>query len=389
MEPIKHELGFSGAELGALAGSTFALFYVAASFPLARLADIGIRRNVLAGCLGFWSFMTALCGFAQAGWQLAACRIGVAIGEAGNLPVSMSLVADNCPPEKRARTTSIVLAAQPLGISVALLLGGWFASTIGWWLTFLGLGLPGVLLAFLIIVMVKESAPPKDANIGVQPTIVDALGQFLILPTYWFLATTVLFTSVAGFGLLIWISSFFARVHAMDLSHSGLFLGLGAGTMTTIGSLLSGRLADQPSRRDIRWHSWLVGLATLTAIPVLIMFASVESRWAALGLFCLLQLVGSIVYPPIWAIALTIAGPRNRSIMAASLTAIINGGGLGLGPLVVGFVNDRFSDAYGMDAIRYSAGALAILFAGATLSATAVGLFIRGDIARMARAANS
>ena len=76
LEPIKKEFFTSDTQMGLLAGLWFALFYAAGSIPIARIADKGSRRNVLAACCALWSFMTILCGMAANYWQLALARTG-------------------------------------------------------------------------------------------------------------------------------------------------------------------------------------------------------------------------------------------------------------------------------------------------------------------------
>ena len=80
-EPIKQELGISDSWIGFLGGPAFAIFYATLGIPIARLADIWIRRTVIAIGLALWSGMTALSGLSQNFTQLALARIGVGVGE--------------------------------------------------------------------------------------------------------------------------------------------------------------------------------------------------------------------------------------------------------------------------------------------------------------------
>src|SRR6187431_1183276 len=64
-ESIKKELDLSDTQLGLLSGFTFALFYVTMGIPIARFADKGNRRNIVAISLGLWSLMTAFSGLAR------------------------------------------------------------------------------------------------------------------------------------------------------------------------------------------------------------------------------------------------------------------------------------------------------------------------------------
>ena len=76
-ESIKVDLSLSDSQLGLLTGFAFAMFYVSAGIPIARWADRGNRRNIVAMSVGIWSFMTAISGFAQNYAQLLVARIGV------------------------------------------------------------------------------------------------------------------------------------------------------------------------------------------------------------------------------------------------------------------------------------------------------------------------
>ena len=86
IEPIKAELGLSDTSMGLLAGFAFAVFYTVLGIPIARWADRGTRRSIIALGLFFWSLMTISCGLAQNLWQMALARVGVGVGEAAGAP---------------------------------------------------------------------------------------------------------------------------------------------------------------------------------------------------------------------------------------------------------------------------------------------------------------
>ncbi len=111
LEPIKQDLGLSDSALGLLTGFAFALFYATLGIPIARYADKGNRRNLIALALAIWSAMTALSGLAQNFWQLLAARIGVGVGEAGCSPPAHSMIADYFPAHKRATALGIYSSA--------------------------------------------------------------------------------------------------------------------------------------------------------------------------------------------------------------------------------------------------------------------------------------
>jgi len=94
LQPIKEDLGVSDTAMGLLTGFAFALFYTLAGLPIARWADRGTRRSIIALGLAVWSAMTALSGLVQSFWQLALARVGVGIGEASASPASHSMISD-------------------------------------------------------------------------------------------------------------------------------------------------------------------------------------------------------------------------------------------------------------------------------------------------------
>ena len=156
IEPIKTEFGATDTQMGLLSGLAFAMFYATLGIPVARLADRWSRRNVLAISMTTWSSVTALCATATGFWHLLLLRIGVGIGEAGGTPPSQSLLADYFPPEKRAFAQGILATAPNIGILVGLFGGAVIAEAYGWRSVFLVFGIPGVLLAILIQLTVRE-----------------------------------------------------------------------------------------------------------------------------------------------------------------------------------------------------------------------------------------
>src|SRR6185436_8558051 len=107
IEPIKADFGITDTQAALLLGAAFSLTYAIAGLPIARLADRVNRRNLVAGCLAFWSAATMACGIAQSYVALLFARMGVGIGESGYGPASWSIITDSFPREKVAFATGI------------------------------------------------------------------------------------------------------------------------------------------------------------------------------------------------------------------------------------------------------------------------------------------
>ncbi|MEP1595397.1 MAG: MFS transporter, partial [Halieaceae bacterium] len=155
-ESIKLDLGLSDSQLGLLTGFAFAVFYVTAGIPIARWADHANRRNIVAGSLFIWSFMTALSGLVQNYWQLVLARIGVGIGEAGGSPPSHSMISDIFPPNRRATALGFYSTGVSFGILFGFLFGGWLNEYFGWRTAFMVVGIPGVFLAGILMLTLRE-----------------------------------------------------------------------------------------------------------------------------------------------------------------------------------------------------------------------------------------
>ncbi len=161
-EDIKADLGITDAQMGFLYGTVFAVFYAVFGIPLARFADVWVRRSLISIGLMFWSAMTALSGLARSFPVLAAFRIGVGIGEASASPAAYSMLADYYPTRLRATVIGIYSSGVYIGGGIGLFIGGLILDTWsnaypvagespfglkGWHVAFMAVGIPGILMA--------------------------------------------------------------------------------------------------------------------------------------------------------------------------------------------------------------------------------------------------
>ncbi|NQV66228.1 MAG: MFS transporter, partial [SAR86 cluster bacterium] len=163
------ELGISDTQFGLLTGFGFALLYTIVGIPLARYADAANRVWIMTICVALWSLMTVLCGLATeitigsitigAFWVLLMCRVGVGIGEAGCTPPANSLIADYFAPRERSQALGVYAMGVTLGTMFANIIGGWVTDTFDWRTAFFVVGLPGLLIAVIFKLTVKE--PPR------------------------------------------------------------------------------------------------------------------------------------------------------------------------------------------------------------------------------------
>lgn len=386
IEPIKAEFGTSDTAIGLLTGSAFALFYCLASLPLARLADKHPRRFVIAACLGGWSLLTGLGAVAANIGQLAATRIGVALGEAGSGPASYASIADLYPLAHRAKALAAFAASMSLGIGATLSIGGWLVESHGWRTTLVVLALPGLLLSLVVLLLFRE--PERGMADGIAPAAADAsftvkqvLSYLWRMRSYRYAVLVVGLGGINGYGMLFWGPSYMIRVHGMSTATVGLIFGLISMASLIAGQFVVGIFADRAGQRDIRAYMWYAAAGCLLGAPFGLLFAfAAGTKLAIVGFGFMSFLMGSH-YMCATVIAQTLVPPRMRAMSATILTLTLSISGMGVAPLLIGGLSDLLTPVYGMEAIRYSLTAASLCLALGGLSALAATRTLREDLA--------
>jgi len=358
LQPIKQDLGLSDTQLGVLSGVAFALFYATLGMPLARWADKHNRVTLISVSIAIWSCMTALCGAAGNFWQLLAARIGVGVGEAGCSPPAHSLIADYFEPGVRARAMSIYSLGIPLGTCLGYLLGGWINELYSWRIAFFCVGMPGLVLAVLVRLTLRE--PPRGHSEGIEtgdeeaPPVMAVFRFLWQLKSFRHMALGTALLALGGYGAATWFPAFLMRTHGMSTGQIGSWLALIGGGSGVLGTLLGGYLGDKLGARDDRWYAWLPGLAIVLGIPFSIAALLSSSPFWTLVLLIPPSIAPAIHAGPVFSTVQRLAGLRMRAMAAAILFFIVNLIGLGLGPLVIGWVSDLLRGTYGDDSLRYT-----------------------------------
>lgn len=382
LEPIKVDLSLSDTQLGLLF-TTFGIFYATLGLPIAMLADRTNRRNVITAAMTIFSGMTAACYFVTSFWQLMVARILVGVGEAGSSPPSHSMIADMYEPKTRATALAIFSLGVNIGIFIGFLVGGYVAAWYGWRVAFLVVGLPGLALAVLVRLTLKE--PPRGHSEGRvsggdaenAPTIGEVLRFLLSQPSFRHIAIGATLVSFVGYGAVAWLPPFLIRSHGMSVGDVGLALSLIIGISGGLGTFGAGVLADRLGQKDVRWYMWVIAIAGAATFPFGFAVYLVDDLSLALGLFIVPAAAGSLYLGPSLAMTQGLARLKMRAAASALLLFILNIIGLGLGPQAVGIVSDLLEPSYGAESLRYALlamtplglwGALHFLLAAKSLS---------------------
>ncbi len=357
-ESIKKDMGLSDSQLGLLSGFTFAIFYVSIGIPIARLADRGVRRNVIAWSVGVWSVMTAVCGLAGSYVQLLAARIGVGVGEAGGSPPAHAIISDYFPPATRTRALSIYSSGIYLGVFTANVLGGWLNQHIGWRMAFVSVGLPGLVVALLVRYTIREPRRGQSDPVPVEAPPAAGLGEAFRtvwgIPSFRLVALAAGFNAFVNYGAGNFGISFFARSHHLTPAQIGATYGAAYGIAGMVGTLLGGVIATKVGRNDLRRYALVPAFALAVGLVLrLIAYNAVGSTRAMFFLIPAECLAAFFLGPSI-AIGHALVPPGLRAFTSSILFFVLNLIGLGGGPLFTGLVSDYLSPRFGTESLRWA-----------------------------------
>lgn len=370
IEPIEREFGLDDAAMGVLSGLAFGVMYAGLGIPVGRYADHHPRNKVVAICGALWSLATMACGLATQFWQLLVARMSVAVGEAGGMAPSISLISDLYPKKNRALAISVFMMGPQLGLLIGLAFGAWIAQTYGWRHAFIWFGAPGIVLGLLVWIFVREpqrgrfDADGKAGAEEIKEPLFVQLVRLLKVKALRRVSLACSLAGVAGYAYGVWTPTFLIRTHGMSLAQAGLWFGLASGIGATIGSVVGGGICDRLVRRDVRWQVGMPALGMGLSIPAAVAFF----LWPAGEHFAIggVQVPVVILFAAVfgffasWWPSLSFTAVSNmvhaseRAVSAALLNFFLTLFGVGLGPLVTGIVSDALTPVFGEQALRWS-----------------------------------
>lgn len=360
--PIERELAISDTKMGLLQGAAFAIFYLFAGLPIGRVVDTWSRRNLIAIGIFLWSVMTALCSAARSYGALFLARIGVGVGEATLSPAAFSLISDYFPAERLGLAISVYTMGIFFGSGVALAIGGTVVDAVmhmpalhvpilgtiaTWRLSFLLVGVPGLLVALLVYTVrepLRKHALRDSTGAMARVSVIDMLWQIARRwQSFFGMAMGMFFQSLASYAFLSWAPAFFQRIHGWSAGQAGRALGILVLSFGCLGMYVGGLLCDRWLRKGIAEGPLKV--ATLSAVgagSLLGLAMLMPNPYVALvligpGLFFQAMPIGTV-----YAGVQLIFPNQIRGQVSALFMFILNIGGIVFGPLLPGILNDRF-----------------------------------------------
>jgi MFS family permease len=385
--PLKAEFQLTDRQFGLMSGLAFALLYSTLALPIAWLADRISRVWIMTTALTIWSGFTALCGFAGSFGQLFLCRMGVGVGEAGGVAPAYSLLADYFPKHQRARALAAYAFGIPIGTGAGTLVGGLLAVKHGWRTAFIVVGLIGVVVAPLFRLTLRDprrggtDAPRPDATkagaadplkreVTRAPSFGTVLKTLLPKPSFWLLSFGAASSSVCGYGVGLWLPSFFQRSLGLTLGQTAWYYSGIALIGGVIGIWLGGVMADRLGARSRRAYPLVPAIAFLISVPCFLLAMNsgallsqftgetANSSWQALTLAFIIFLVPTGLnlcwLGPITAAIQHLVPAPMRTTASALFLLINNLLGIAAGIYYFGWMSDLLRPTFGTESLRWS-----------------------------------
>ncbi|WP_418320883.1 spinster family MFS transporter [Piscinibacter sakaiensis] len=360
VEPIKRDLQISDFQVSLLQGLAFSLTFAIAGIPIGRLVDRSVRRTIIAAGITFWSLMTAAGGFATSYLQLFLARAGVGIGEAALGPAAYSIISDYFSKSRLPLAISIFVLGTAVGSGLSFVVGGLISHIAsqpevavpaigtmrGWQAAFMLVGLPGVLLAALIMTL-REPRRRGVLTSGRPATVAEVAGFLRERSRLaWCFVIGIGAAFTVTYALLGWLTSYFIRVHGASPRDVGALLGAVILTMSTVGIVAGGMISSRLLRlgiKDATLRTSLIGMAL--AVPLLIAAPLMNSVMLSVALFAPAILLSSI-FISLGTSTIQLVTPNEMrgqvSALGLMLTTVL---GSVLGPSLVALCSDHlFAD---------------------------------------------
>ncbi|HUO92418.1 MAG TPA: MFS transporter [Rhizomicrobium sp.] len=354
---IRAEFHVTNWQIGLLNGPVFALMYATLGIPIAIIADRVNRRNVIASSLALFSLMTFLSAFSARFWQLMLTRFGTGVGEAGTSPSVNSVLADLYPPQQRASALAFYSAGLNIGLLIAFFGGGWIGEHYGWRVAFRAAGIPGFVLALLLLATVRE--PQRGhveslADTEPAPSIWSVARYLASQRSFLWMSVGTGLSSFGGYAAIAFNSAFFQAAHHLSLHVIGIILALLAGVAGAIGTYLFGVFADLFAKKDVRWNMHILIWATFVGLPFTPILYLSNNLTVAVAAAIIPSMIGACFIGPAYAMTQALVPLRMRARSAAILLFILNIIGLALAAPIVGKISDLLEPMLGAQSIRYA-----------------------------------
>ncbi|MEJ0042330.1 MAG: MFS transporter [Rhizomicrobium sp.] len=378
---IKADLQLTDFQMSLLMGFAFILFYVFLGLPVARYADVGIRRTIIGVGIGLWSLATALCGLTHTFWQFFAARVGTGVGESCSGPATYSMLSDLFPPAKLPRAIAVMSFGFMAGTGLSLIIGGAIVHFLqsmppvtlpvvgtlkSWQMAFLLVGIPGLVVSALLWTIPEPVRRGRAISVGKQgrPASVplSTVAKFLYdnRSVYGTMLLGLAFSTTLSIGTLSWGPAFYGRTYGWSMGQVGLVTGFVILLVWPPGAMFGSWLAERWARQGRHDANLRVALLTICLlIPGQIAFPLMPRPEYAIAISAVNGFIAAWLLGPQNAAIQIVTPNEMRSQFSALGIFIINVLGYGLGPTLIAVLTEH---VFGREAdLRYAMSLAAVV----------------------------
>jgi MFS family permease len=257
------------------------------------------------------------------------------------------MISDIFDRKHRATALSIYSVGIYIGILTGFMLGGWITEFFGWRLAFFVVGLPGVALAVVLRLTVRE--PLRGWSEGQAHRVSPAAPMLDVIRLLWsrrsfrHISLAASLQALIIYGIGNWLPSYFLRTHDISIGELGTWMALTTGIGGGLGSFFGGWVADRLGARDCRWYLWAPALMVGATAPLLLLMLTTDSLYPALLLVGPFNFLVAAYLGAVLAVSHNLVETRMRALTSAILFFMINLIGMGIGPVSVGALSDHLT----------------------------------------------
>lgn len=344
-EQIKGEFRLSDAQIGSLT-LWFMLAYMFTSPFTGWLGDRFPRKPMIVVAALFWSGINFLTATVHSYGSLNLRHAALGVGEASFGIFAPSLLADFYPADQRNRVLTIFNVAIPVGAALGYLVGGTVGEHYGWRMSFIVSAVPGVIIAILIALFMKE--PSRGASQREKAKL--EKGTVLTL-----LKNKAYLSSILGYaavtfslgGISWWIPSFLQRVDGRTQSSAAFIMGAITVVAGLGGTIVGGTIAQKWSRTNPKALYLVPSISAALAVPPALLCFFGPHRFTLYGLAAAIFLI-FLGTGPVNAATLNAVRPEIRATAIAGQLFIIHALGDAISPRIIGTVSDHSNLSIGL-----------------------------------------
>ena len=257
---VQPELKLTNTQVGLLA-SALSFTWALAAFGIGRLSDtLGSRKKLLILSTIAFSLCSFMTGIASTFALMLGARLLMGAAEGGIMPISHAMIASDVAPERRGLAQGVAqnLGSSLLGSFAAPVLLVAFAEAFGWRSAFYLAGVPGILSAILLWLLIDEPAPAPRAAPGSQAQKTGVM-DVLLQRNVW--VCVLLGVLLVSYLVICWafMPLFLTQVRSYAPDVMGWLMGT-LGVSAAVAAFVITGLSDKIGRRPVMIAMPFVGM---------------------------------------------------------------------------------------------------------------------------------